>query len=59
MAERLVELASSLGEFSNRGRRAHDGTREMTIVPPYVLTYVATEDSVLILRIRHGARELD
>lgn len=59
MGERLVALAGSLGQFSERGRLADDGTREMTIVPPYVLRYAVTEDSVLILHIRHGARNLD
>jgi toxin ParE1/3/4 len=59
IGERLVDLAGSLGEFSERGRPSDGGTREMTIVPPYVLRYVVTQDAVLILRIRHGARNLD
>jgi len=59
IGERLVDLAGSLGEFSERGRPADGGTREMTIVPPYVLRYLVTQDSVVILRIRHGARDID
>jgi plasmid stabilization system protein ParE len=59
MGRRLVDLASNLGDFSERGRPADGGTREMTIVPPYVLRYAVTADSVVILSIRHGARDLD
>ena len=59
MGERLVLMAESLAEFSERGRPTADGKREMTIVPPYVLRYIVAGDQVLILRIRHGARNLD
>jgi toxin ParE1/3/4 len=59
MGERLVDLAGSLAEYSERGRRGAGGAREMTIVRPYVLRYAVTQDSVLVLRIRHGARALD
>ena len=57
MAERLIDLADSLAEFPDRGRDAGEGRREMTIVPPYILRYRVEEDRVIILRIRHGARE--
>jgi plasmid stabilization system protein ParE len=59
LGERLVALAESLTEFSERGRPVGNGKREMTIVRPYVLRYSVTDEQVLILRIRHGARELD
>jgi toxin ParE1/3/4 len=59
IVQRLVRLAESLAEFSERGRNVGDGRREMTIVPPYVLRYRVDDDRVLILRIRHGAREPD
>ena len=55
----LIALADSLAEFSERGREAGDGRREMTIVPPYILRYRVEKDRVVILRIRHGAREED
>ncbi|MBX3561344.1 MAG: type II toxin-antitoxin system RelE/ParE family toxin [Sphingomonas sp.] len=57
LGRRLIELADSLAEFPNRGRHAGDGRREMTIVPPYVLRYRVDGERVIILRIRHGARE--
>ena len=57
LAQRLIELADSLAEFSDRGREAGDGKREMTIVWPYVLRYRTEEDRVIILRIRHGAQQ--
>ena len=59
LAERLIALADSLAEFSDRGRDAGDGRREMTIVPPYVMRYRVDGERVIILRVRHGAREVD
>ena len=56
LATRLIELADSLAEFSDRGRDAGGGRREMTIVWPYVLRYRVEGDRVVILRIRHGAQ---
>jgi plasmid stabilization system protein ParE len=59
IAQRLLALADSLAEFPNRGRPGPAGTREMTIVPPYILRYNVHEERVLILQIWHGARNLD
>lgn len=56
LARRLVALADSLAEFPNRGRIAEEDSREMTTVWPYILRYLIEGDTVLILRIRHGAR---
>ena len=56
LGNRLIELADSLAEFSERGRDAGGGLREMTIVWPYVLRYRVEAGRVIILRIRHGAR---
>ena len=57
LAMRLIDVADSLAEFSDRGRDAGGGKREMTIVWPYILRYRVEGDRVFILRIRHGARE--
>lgn len=57
LAERLIAVADSLAEFSERGRDAGEGRREMTIVWPYVLRYRVSGDAVFILRIRHGAQD--
>lgn len=57
LGERLLEVADSLTEFSERGRDVGEGLREMTTVWPYVLRYRAEGDAVIILRIRHGARD--
>ena len=59
LAERLIEVADSLAEYSNRGRDAGDGKREMTTVWPYILRYRVEGERVIILRIRHGARDED
>jgi plasmid stabilization system protein ParE len=53
----LIAFADSLAEFPHRGRTAEDGRREMTIVRPYVLRYRVEGETVVILRIRHGARD--
>lgn len=57
MGERLIALANSLVDFPERGRDAGKGRRELTVVPPYVLRYRVEAERVVILRIRHGARE--
>lgn len=57
LGDRLIAVADSLAEFSERGRDAGEGRREMTTVWPYVLRYRVEGDTVTILRIRHGARD--
>jgi addiction module RelE/StbE family toxin len=57
LAERLIDVADSLAEFSERGRDGGLGIREMTTVWPYILRYRVESERVVILRIRHGARD--
>jgi plasmid stabilization system protein ParE len=57
LGERLITVADSLTEFSERGRDAGEGRREMTTVWPYVLRYRVEGETVIVLRIRHGARD--
>ncbi|HEY0446673.1 MAG TPA: type II toxin-antitoxin system RelE/ParE family toxin [Allosphingosinicella sp.] len=59
LAARLIEVADSLAEYSERGRDAGGGMREMTTVWPYILRYRVSGDTVIILRIRHGAQQDD
>lgn len=56
LADKLIAVADSLAEFSQRGRPAGENLREMTTVWPYILRYRVEGDRVIILRIRHGAR---
>jgi plasmid stabilization system protein ParE len=56
LGSRLIEVADSLAEFPDRGRAAPGGTRETTIVWPYVVRYRVEAERVVILRVRHGAR---
>ncbi|MGL4314599.1 MAG: type II toxin-antitoxin system RelE/ParE family toxin [Sphingomonas sp.] len=53
----LIEVADSLADFPNRGPDAGGGLREMTTVWPYILRYRVEAERVIILRIRHGARD--
>lgn len=57
LGERLIAVADGLAEFSERGRDAGEGRREMTSVWPYILRYRVEGGTVIILRIRHGARD--
>ncbi len=59
LAARLVSAARGLETSPNRGRQISRGRRELTIIPPYVIRYAHVGDRVLILEIRHGAREPD
>ena len=61
-AERVVKelavAAGSLGNFPRRGRPGRvSGTRESPIVRPYVLVYEVRHDSVVVLRLWHGAQD--
>ena len=55
----LVDAADSLAEFPERGRPAGNDTRELSIVPPYVIRYDIAESAVRILAIRHGRQQAD
>jgi len=54
---RLIAVADSLAIFPDRGRDVGDGRRERTTVWPYILRYRVVDDCVVILRVRHGARD--
>ncbi|MDE1145397.1 MAG: type II toxin-antitoxin system RelE/ParE family toxin [Azospirillaceae bacterium] len=54
----LLAAANSLITFPNRGRPGSEaGTRELVIHPPYVIVYETVKDTVVILRIWHGAQD--
>ena len=54
---RLIAVADSLAIFPDRGRDVGEGRRERTTVWPYILRYRVVDDCVIILRVRHGARD--
>ncbi|HLN23408.1 MAG TPA: type II toxin-antitoxin system RelE/ParE family toxin [Patescibacteria group bacterium] len=57
LAVRLDEAAGELELFPHRGRpTGRPGRRQLTIVPPYVLTYEVRADLVEVLGVRHGAQ---
>ncbi|MET4595337.1 MULTISPECIES: type II toxin-antitoxin system RelE/ParE family toxin [unclassified Sphingomonas] len=57
LANRLIAVADSLATFPHRGRDVGGGRREMTTVWPYILRYRVDGDTLIILRVRHGARD--
>jgi plasmid stabilization system protein ParE len=59
IAERVLAVADSLAQFSDRGRPGPEGSREMTTVRPYILRYEVDAEAVHILQVWHGARNLD
>jgi toxin ParE1/3/4 len=58
-AARLLAAANALAEHPDRGRPIVDETRELVVVWPYLIRYRVDADSVVILRIRHGAMQHD
>lgn len=56
LAQRLSVAANSLADQPERGRSIARGLRELTVIHPYLIRYRVTEDTVIILRIRHGMR---
>lgn len=57
---KLYEGIRSLKQFPNRGRSGREeGTRELVFSPlPYVAVYRVKEQTIEVLRIYHGARNL-
>lgn len=56
MALRLKLAAESLVQHPERGR-ASGQLRELTTVPPYLIRYRISENTVQIVRIKHGAQK--
>jgi len=54
---RLKAAGDSLASFAEKGRPAIHGTRELTLVTPYVIRYAVGQDRVHVIRIRHAARQ--
>lgn len=59
LADRLVAAAHSLEDFPHKGREVGKGVRQLALIYPYLIRYRVEEDAVIILRIRHGARQQD
>ncbi len=59
LAIRLLTVGESLRDLPLRGRMISHGRRELTIVWPYLLRYRVDGDRVIVLEVRHGAREPD
>ncbi|WP_426032238.1 type II toxin-antitoxin system RelE/ParE family toxin [Caulobacter sp. DWP3-1-3b2] len=59
MAIRLKRAGDSLGEHPERTRSIGPSLREFTAIPPYILRYQVTLEAVVIIRIRHGAQQVD
>ena len=59
LAQRLQAAVNSLTEHPERGRAASRGLRELATIHPYLIRYRFSDETVIILRIRHGAQRPD
>lgn len=50
----LFASGNSLTIFPHHGRPTDSGLRQMTGVPPHVLTYEVTDEDVVAVRVGHG-----
>jgi len=57
MANRLLAATDRLANHPWIGRPGPADTRELSIVPPYVISYEVIDDEVVILRIWHSAQD--
>ena len=58
LKRRLVDATDSLEALPERHRRI-GSTRELGLVRPYVVRYKITTEAVIILGVRHAARQRD
>lgn len=56
---KLIDATTDLALFPEIGRKGEDGTREWTVVHPYVLLYEVSRSTrtVLVLRIWHMSQD--
>lgn len=59
LARRLRSAADSLATHPERGRVTARGLRELALIHPYLIRYRIRDDAVLVLRIRHGAQDVE
>lgn len=59
LSQKIISSAQSLESTSDRGRPISDGRRELVVIHPYLIRYIRHSEAVVILEIRHGAREPD
>lgn len=59
LSRRLQSAVDSLAKHPDRGRETVRGLRELAIIHPYLIRYRVRDDDVLILRIRHGAQDVE
>ncbi|HYE48937.1 MAG TPA: type II toxin-antitoxin system RelE/ParE family toxin [Azospirillaceae bacterium] len=57
IAAGLMAAASNLALFPHRGRPGPGGTRDLTVVHPYVIVYEVDREVVTVLRVWHGAQD--
>lgn len=54
----IFEAAAGLGVYTRQYRAGREpGTREMVVLPSYILIYRIDLDSIRILRVLHSARQ--
>ncbi|MDE1146087.1 MAG: type II toxin-antitoxin system RelE/ParE family toxin [Azospirillaceae bacterium] len=58
ITRRLAAAGDNLTTFPQRGRPgSKPGTRELTVIYPYIIVYKIEDEQLTILRVWHGAQE--
>lgn len=58
MDDLLREAANGLAKFPRKGKPGRvPGTRELVAHPNYILVYLLTEESVLVVTVLHSSRQ--
>ena len=57
LAAQLLAAGNSLAVYPERGRAVGGDRRELVAVWPYLIGYSVRDDTVRIIRVRHGARQ--
>lgn len=57
IADKIMRAGDSLDHFPERGRILSRDRRELIVMAPYLIRYRVEGDRVIILEVRHAARE--
>ncbi|ATQ44074.1 type II toxin-antitoxin system RelE/ParE family toxin [Caulobacter mirabilis] len=59
IGDRLRAAAAKLDQHPNRGRPIAGGRRELSHIAPYLIRYRVEAEQIVVLEVRHAAREAE